>query len=120
MLMMLVTIAFWGLALKWVTDLEKKRCACSKDWRRDYMKYFFVAAILFQFVILSKNVKIAKSLTIPMGLAILGYIGVSISYIVNLRKKHCGCSKSAERMVLLIYSSVLPIFIGFSLYKKLG
>lgn len=116
----IITLVFWGLALKWIMDLERKQCECSKDWRRDYMKYFFIAAILFQFAILSKNLKIVKSLAMPMGLATLVYIGVSLSYIISLRKKQCGCSQSNERMALLVYSSVLPIFIGLGVYSKLG
>lgn len=115
----IVNLVFWGFALGWVMNLEKKRCGCSKDWRRDYMKYFFMAVIAFQFVLLSGKEKLVKFVSAPMGLATLVYIGVSISYIDSQRKKHCDCSKSNERMVLFAFSIIQAVFISLAVFKKL-
>ena len=115
----IINLIFWGFALGWVMNLEKKRCGCSKDWRRDYMKYFFIAVIAFQFVILSGNKKLVKLVAAPVGLATLVYIGVSISYIDSQRKKHCDCSKSNERMILFAFSIFQAAFISWAVFKKL-
>jgi hypothetical protein len=115
----IVNLLFWGLALAWVLKLEKKQCGCSKDWRRDYMKYFFMAVIALQFVILSGKEKLIKYASAPVGLATLVYIGVSISYIDSQRKKRCDCSKSNERMVLFAFSIVQAAFISWAVFKKL-
>ena len=115
----IVNLVFWGLALAWVMKLEKKQCACSKDWRRDYMKYFFIAVIALQFVILSGKEKLIKYASGPVGLATLVYIGVSISYIDSQRKKHCDCSKSNERMILFGFSIFQAAVISWAVFKKL-
>ena len=115
----IVNLVFWGFALGWILNLEKKHCACSRDWRRDYMKYFFMAVIAFQFVLLSGKEKLVKFVGAPVGLATLVYIGVSISYIDSQRKKQCECSKSNERMILFAFSVVQAAFISWAVFKKL-
>lgn len=115
----IVNLVFWGFALGWVMKLEKKHCACSKDWRRDYMKYFFIAVIALQFVLLSGKEKLIKYVSAPMGLATLAYIGISISYIDSQRKKHCDCSKSNERMILFAFSIMQAAFISWGVFKRL-
>ena len=115
----IINLVFWGFALLWVMKLEKKQCACSNDWRRDYMKYFFMAVIALQFVVLTGKEKLIKYVSAPVGLATLVYIGVSISYIDSQRKKHCDCSKSNERMILFAFSIVQAAFISWAVFKKL-
>lgn len=115
----IINLLFWGFALGWIMKLEKKHCGCSKDWRRDYMKYFFAASIVLQFVLLSGNVKLIKYTAMPMGLATLVYIGVSIAYITDQRKKQCECSKSNERAILFGFSIFQAVFIAWLVFKRL-
>jgi len=111
-LIVLVNMAFWAFALMWVLNLEKKGCACSRDWRRDYMKYYFIAAILYQILVLSDRPQYLKVAMPVIGLATLFYLYVSLSYITKQRKKECGCSASKERMILFIFSIIQIILIA--------
>ena len=112
----IINIVFWGIALAWVLKLEKASCTCSKDWRRDYMKYYFMMAIGLQLLILGKNVEIIKMIAVPVGLATLLYIGTSISYINDQRKKKCECSKSNERLILFVFSRFQAAFITWAMF----
>jgi hypothetical protein len=116
-LIVLVNMAFWAFALMWVLNLEKKGCACSRDWRRDYMKYYFIAAILYQILVLSDRPQYLKVAMPVIGLATLFYLYVSLSYITKQRKKECGCSASKERMILFIFSIILIAMVSLKLIK---
>jgi hypothetical protein len=110
-----INIAFWGIALAWILKLEKDSCTCSADWRRDYMKYYFMLAIVLQVLMVAK--KNIKVLAIPAALATLLYLWASISYINDQRKKNCECSKSRERLALFIFSVFQAIFITWAVLK---
>jgi hypothetical protein len=112
-----INLVFWSFALAWVLSLEKKKCECSDDWRREYMKYFFGAAIAIQLLILSQNTKIIKMVALPMGLATLVYIGASISYITDQRKKRCECSKSQARMILFSVSIFQAAVVAWAVLR---
>ena len=112
----IINIVFWGIALAWVLKLEKGSCTCSKDWRRDYMKYYFMMAIALQLLILNKNIDIIKQIALPVALATAVYIGTSISYINDQRKKKCECSKSNERLVLFMFSVFQAAFITWAMF----
>jgi hypothetical protein len=108
----LINVLFFSFALAWILKLEKTGCDCSQDWRRDYMKYYFGFAILFQFLILMQ--KYPKFLLVPFALASLAYLGVCISYIMDLRKQGCGCAQSMEQSVLLWVSAFQVVTLLFA------
>ena len=101
----IINILFFSFALMWVLKLEKPGCECSQDWRRDFMKYYFSFAIAFQFLILMQNKVALKALVIPFAIASLAYLGVCISYILELRREGCDCSRGMEQSILLWVSA---------------
>jgi len=111
----LITVAFWAFVLGWAVKLEQKKCACSKDWRLDFMKYFAAATIAFQFVILAKQRQLMMIGAPFMGLATLIFIGATISYIVDQRRKKCECSRSTERLAIFIFAIIQAVIIGSGL-----
>lgn len=108
----IINVLFFSFALAWILKLEKTECECSRDWRRDFMKYYFGFAILFQFLILMQ--KQTKFLLVPFAVASLAYLGVCISYILELRKEGCGCSKGMEQSVLLWVSAFQVVTLLFA------
>lgn len=100
----IINIAFFGFAFAWIRNMEKNHCACSQDWRREYMKYFFLMGIGLQFVIMAKGIDYLHNLRVPLGIASMAYLWASISYILELRSHTCECSKSLERSILFWYS----------------
>jgi len=114
----IINIAFYGFAFSWISQMEKNQCTCSQDWRRDYMKFFFLAAIGLQFVILAKGMKTLKNFRIPLLAASLVYLYASLTYISSLKSHSCQCSKSLERSILYWYSLIQVItllLIAFTL-----
>lgn len=111
----LLTAAFWAFILGWTVKLEKSKCGCSKDWRREYMKYFAAATIAFQFVILAKQPQLMMGLAPIMGLATLVFVGATISYIVDQRRKQCECSRSNARLVIFVFAVIQAVIIGSGL-----
>jgi hypothetical protein len=101
-----INIAFYGFAFAWIRTMEKTHCSCSQDWRREYMKYFFLAAIGLQFLIMAKGVESLHNYRVPLGIASITYLFVSLSYIMDLKTHSCQCSKSLERSILFWYSII--------------
>jgi len=113
-----INIAFYGFAFFWIQNMEKNSCTCSQDWRRDYMKYFFLAVIGIQFLIMGKGISSLKKYKIPLGIASLVYLYASLTYIHTLREQSCGCSDSMERSILFWYSAIqiISLIIMVSIY----
>jgi hypothetical protein len=101
------TIAFSAIVLSWILKSEKK-CDCSQDWRRDYIKYFNIAVIVFMVMNLTARSffreQIMGALNKPLflkgllgfatvyGLAALVNAGSILTYIPDLKKKGCDCA----------------------------
>jgi len=85
-----------GIVLSWINKLERK-CKCSEDWRRDYIKYFSIVAIIFAFAnaFLPNHIK-NLPLMLIIGLAGLVNLGSILSYIPGLKKKQCDCAIENE------------------------
>ena len=101
------TIAFSAIVLSWILKNEKK-CECGQDWRRDYIKYFNIAVIVFMVMNLTARSffreQIMGALNKPLflkgllgfatvyGLAALVNAGSILTYIPDLKKKGCDCA----------------------------
>jgi hypothetical protein len=113
----LVNILFYGLAMLWITRLESSGCECSRDWRRDYMKYFFLAVILFQAVLLTGVSKdLIKLMGGPIGVASLVYLWVTITYVRGLRQSACGCAGGYQQTVLYWMAVVQAALLAWSVF----
>lgn len=102
----IINIAFYGFAFAWIQNMEKNHCTCSQDWRRDFMKYFYLMAIGLQFVIMARGIGALHDYRVPLGVASIAYLFVSLSYIMDLKTHSCQCSKSLERSILFWYSII--------------
>ena len=101
------TIAFSAIVLSWILKTEKK-CDCSQDWRREYIKYFYITAIVLAVMQLTARSffrqQIVTALNKPLfmkgllgfatvyGLAALVNAGSILTYIPDLKKKGCDCA----------------------------
>jgi len=84
-------LVFNGIVLSWINKLEKK-CECSADWRREYIKYYAIILIVYGLAGAAKlQVKNVPVLVI-LGLAGLVNLGSILSYIPDLKKKQCDCA----------------------------
>ena len=102
----IIKIAFYGFAFAWIRNMETNHCSCSQDWRREFMKYFFLLAIALQFVIMAKGIDILHDYRVPLGMLSIAYLFVSLSYIMDLKTHSCECSRDLERSILFWYSII--------------
>jgi len=123
-----VTISI--LALNWIYNLEKIKCKCSKDWKRDFIKYyiyiylvFIIVSVISFFIILvypkiitSVYMKVFSIIKNVVGLLTLINIVISIIYIYNLKKENCICSEDIAREIYYIWniiSASVNLFVIF-------
>jgi hypothetical protein len=98
-------IVFYSYILKYINNLNVKKCECSENWKRDFIKYFSMTAIgvlVIQLVLLfverlstlPKGLKLfSKLLNWVYILAFLVFLGVLFTYTRNLLKTKCECSE---------------------------
>lgn len=110
---MIISIIIAIIVLIYVLNLERDNCDCSKDWKRDYVKYGSMSIIIYSIVITICNLYINKInnnmwfrlLLFIYGLYILSYAIVSIIYFIDLQKHNdCECSRNWKR-----YSLIAPM-----------
>jgi hypothetical protein len=112
----LVNIFFNSLALSWVLNLEKNSCGCSVNWRRDYMKYFFMAMIAVQIALL-RDPQLSRVLAGPVAVATAMYLYVTISYVQSLRHTACSCTAGRQRTVMYWMALIQSALLAWSLVR---
>lgn len=122
-LVLLVTLTINGTFFKYIVDLEKKdNCECSKNKKRDFIKYFLITSLGFS---LLSFIRISLSLTFTnvlyklfvalFQLASLVNLVVMFLYTRELKKIECVCSEDWKRTFMsnysLFFTVVYPVFI---------
>jgi uncharacterized membrane protein YesL len=112
-----IAIAFHGLLLKYIWDLEKHPdCECSKNWNRDFIKYYLVASIVFLcFNILRVLLGVgnnALTLTVSTVMQLLGIVNLFVMffYTQKLKNTDCTCSADWRRTFMNVYSFIMLAF----------
>jgi hypothetical protein len=135
-LMTLITalfIVFYSYILKYISDLNVQKCECSENWKRDFIKYFSMAAIgviVLQIVLslLELKLKLPYSLKLLLnilrgvyGITFIVFLGVLFFYTRNLLKTKCECSEDKMRTIMHYFSSILGgLYILFALLALIG
>jgi hypothetical protein len=126
-------IIFYSYILKYVNDLNVKKCECSENWKRDFIKYFSMAAIGV-IVVLLVLVFVERLSELPSGLklfskllnwvyilAFIVFLGVLFTYTRNLLKTKCECSEDKMRTIMHYFSAILGgLYILFALLTLIG
>ena len=107
------------LILNYIFKLEKISCECSKDWKRDYIKYFsyisiVIILIMFCFAVSGKKnlMKLMKNKFFIIfinlfSIASLVNIYSLFKYSQQMVLSLCECSKSWERTFIYYYSMII-------------
>lgn len=98
-------LALQGIILSWIFRLERE-CNCSKDWRRDYIKFYSFAAVAFIAATLTKC-QLPPVLVMTLGLAALVNLYSILSYIPALKRNACTCATEDDWRDNFIYWWVL-------------
>lgn len=98
------------MALTWVMDLEKKGCSCTDDWRRKFLKYWYILALVWPLVMYMG--KPPAVFTKMLGfLGIVAFFALSTS-LWSIQTHNCRCAQDWREKVLLVLTvlSVIGIF----------
>jgi hypothetical protein len=125
----LPALAANGIILSWINKLERK-CECSADWRREYIKYYSILSIILVFANMFIPLFLAQQKTailLVIGLAGLVNLASILSYIPDLKKKQCDCAIKDDwrdnfifwwTLIGLILTIVASGAAGFMLTRK--
>lgn len=112
-----IAIGFHSVLLKYIMELEKKpECACSKEWSRDFIKYYLVASIVFLVFNLLRVIlglkNNALTLTVSTVMQLLGLVNLFVMffYTQKLKNTNCECSADWRRTFMNVYSFVMLAF----------
>ena len=106
----------------YVSELEKKKCKCSRNWIRDFIKYMSISIIVFSIILiifpniklLCKNNILCRLILKLYALLIITYLIILIAYYFDIKNKlNCKCSKNWKRYLLLYPIFIIPISIIF-------
>lgn len=89
-----ITVALQAIVLSWILKIEKK-CPCSVDWRRDYMKYMSIIMALNSGLNVFRP-DLTMMLALPLLFAGLVNVGAGLTYIPDLKKRDCACAIEDE------------------------
>lgn len=82
-----------GIVLSWVSKIERQ-CECSRDWRRDVIKYVSIASLLQGLAVVAR-LRIPPVVLMIMALAGLVYFYSILTYIPRLERE-CSCATEYE------------------------
>ena len=116
------TLVLAGLMFYYMTELERSKCVCSKDWRRDYVKHFSIAVIAI--IILSMFVPELIAYLSPI-MVVAGVVNIYslYTYMRHLRDSNCDCAVKDHNNLhefFIFYSLLLAIMVGFGVVMMLG
>lgn len=107
----IIVIVFWWYIIHYINRLEHN-CECSKDKKRDYVKYYAYFAI---FATLTSG--FAHGSPIEYLYGIISIIGIYMiyTYIQKLKRDKCTCSEEKARRYLEIVNYFQIAIISISI-----
>jgi len=98
-------------------ETESPPCTCSYSWKRDYIKYYLIVGIIINVISLVNPLLYYQIPYLSGTIGIFGliFIFVIISYIRELNRKKCNCSKNWKRTFMGVYAYLTAIIILISI-----
>lgn len=125
---LLIPLALSYIFISYIKSLEDKKCACSNDIRRKYVKYygyFLIGVAIIGIFIVSLSIRNPKLMLFHNPLKILTIIinalSVYLLYQYNnfLEDNNCKCSESWKRVFIKYYSYILIFLLSFIFFVLL-
>ena len=107
-----IALMIYGTIFYFVLNMERQKCKCTEEPRRDIIKWYSGLSIVFTLVLPFINQK-NRMLLMPIS-ALLGMVFMVIlfSYSHNLKhKKECECSNTWRREFIFKYSILSMILM---------
>ena len=120
-LLNIIGIFFLIGAIHWLQRITDT-CECSTNWRRKYLFYYYYVAIFLN--ILSITFKNQYLLGLMFALTTVA-AAITLSYLVDMRKKQCKCMGKNEKILfavsiaqVIVTGIILFSFVARLLQKK--
>lgn len=106
---------YWLLVWSYVSRLEQTGCECSRDWRREYIRYY---AILMLAIILAAFTTTIHNIAITVVLVLLNavFLIAVFQYIHRLKREKCECSQAVTRDVMEIVNLVQIVLFSVGIF----
>ena len=120
-LTLIVPFSIGYILVSYTKSLENKKCACSANEKRKYVKYYgyflFVSALLglVTLILYIKNPGLRKiKSVIKIIILVIQFLGayVIFNYSKLLEESSCSCSTSWKKVFVKYYGYALTIFMG--------
>lgn len=122
----LISLILNFIFLNYVDKLEKIKCGCSQDWRRDFIKVYSILVIVIicaGFFLdtkkLLKNNSILGFLTLVQ-LAGFIYLYCLYTFSRDLKNGNCECSETWERKLIYNYSMIIIMLYLLTIVMNVG
>lgn len=127
----LIVVCLNYLFYNYVSKLEKSECACSENWKRDFIKYYSLFVLVYIGVLMAlvfgsiftKNMLDVKLIgPIAMLIQILGFVYLYCLYTYSreLIDGNCECSDMYERKLMYDYTMVIVYLYVFIFIANIG
>jgi hypothetical protein len=94
-----------AIGLSWAMSLETKGCSCVHDWRRKFLKLWYVFSISLALLAVV-HVKPPVSIVAPLGLVSVFAFGTLLSALWSVERQKCACAQDWREKVLLATSAL--------------
>ena len=122
----LISLILNFIFLNYVDKLEKIKCGCSQDWRRDFIKVYSILVIVLicaGFFLdtkkLLKNDIVLGFLTLVQ-LAGFIYLYCLYTFSRDLKNGNCECSETWERKLIYNYSMIIIMLYLLTIVMNVG
>jgi len=126
----IITVIYNVLVIGYLLALENNKCACIRDWRHDFIKYYAICVVLWSVlcccVVVSTKSEVAMLISDLLMFAGLISLWCLYTYVGDLDKSRCSCAVEKQKNMhyfLYIYRYVPVILIVITLigiiYKTL-
>lgn len=124
--MALISLILNFIFLNYVDKLEKIKCGCSQDWRRDFIKIYSILVIVLicaGFFLDTK--KLLKNDTVLGFLTLVQLAGFIYLYCLytfsrDLKNGNCECSETWERKLIYNYSIIIIMLYLLTIVMNVG
>lgn len=125
---LLIPLVLAYIFISYVKSLEKKKCACSNDIRRKYVKYygyFLFGFAFFGLIIIILSISNPKMILFNNFLKILAIlINLLAAYLLHeyekiLDNNNCKCADSWKKVFIKYYAYFIIFITGFIFFSLL-
>lgn len=110
----LAYISLSAIVIYWVQELDKKACACSKSWKRDFLMWGHAISIAVRVAFLIfPGIEFDRIVMVGLSVFHVALMAIMLNYAAELERMKCECSEGWKRRLAffwpVVYFSMLAL-----------